>query len=369
MPPINVLIKPASSNCNLCCGYCFYHDEAENRSIRSFGMMQRQTIEAIIKKALEYATGNCTFVFQGGEPTLAGLDFFRTVIELQKKHNTKALIINNALQTNGILINDEWASFLAQNKLLVGVSLDGHQSLHDLYRKDKQGRGSFEQVMEGIAALKRNRVEFNVLTVVTAQTAKNVKEVYAFFMKNGLNYQQYIPCLDPIGEKRGRYRHSLTPELYSRFLKNLFDVWYKDREQGKFVYNRYFENLAGIILGYRPESCDMNGVCSVQYAIEGDGSVYPCDFYMLDNYCIGNINTDSMEEIDQNRIKSGFIQQSAYLPEQCRNCQWLQLCRGGCRRNRIETESSDSGLNYFCRAYKEFFPYAIKRLLKLVRGK
>ncbi|MDD5016989.1 MAG: anaerobic sulfatase maturase [Eubacteriales bacterium] len=364
MPPINLLIKPASSSCNLRCGYCFYHDEAAKRITKSYGMMSRETIEAIVKKALLHATVSCTFGFQGGEPTLSGLDFFKTVVNLQNKHNVKNITVNNALQTNGTLIDDEWAAFFAKNKFLVGISLDGHQSLHDFYRKDISGNGTFARVMQSIETLKRHNVDFNVLTVVTAQTAKNIKEVYLFLMKNGLTYQQYIPCLDPMDEKNGGHRYSLTPQLYVRFLKNLFDLWYKDRASGKFIYNRYFENLAALLQGQRPESCDMNGMCSIQYAFEADGGCYPCDFYMLDNYYIGNINTDSMETIDQNCRRIGFIEQSAYLPEQCQSCRWIRLCHGGCRRNRV-ADASGPGLNYFCEAYQEFFKYAIPRLAGL----
>lgn len=349
------------------CRYCFYHDETENRSVKSFGFMSEQTLEAIIQKSLSYATDSCTFGFQGGEPMLAGLDFFKNLIALQRKHNTRNLKIFNALQTNGTLIDDDWASFLEENKFLVGISLDGDESLHNLYRKDAQGNGTFACVMQGIEALKRYNVEFNILTVVTAQTAKRIKDIYAFYMKHGLVYQQYIACLDPVGEQRGKRKYSLTPELYTRFLKNLFDVWYQDRIEGRFVYNRYFENLAAILLGQHAESCDMNGVCSVQYAIESDGSVYPCDFYMLDECCIGNINTNSLQEIDQNRESIGFIQQSAILPEQCRSCPWLRLCRGGCRRNRIAENEYDSGVNYFCESYQEFFPYMLPRMRELLR--
>ena len=367
MPPLNLLIKPASSNCNLRCGYCFYHDEAAKRCVRSYGLMKGETIEAIVKKSLAHATESCTFGFQGGEPTLAGLDFFKKVVALQKKYNTQNLTINNSIQTNGTLLDDSWAAFLAENKFLVGVSLDGHESLHNLYRRDAQDEGTFARAMQGIEALKRHNVEFNVLTVVTAQTAKHAKDVYAFFMRHGLVYQQYIPCMDPIGEDWGKQRYSLTPELYAKFLKNLFDVWYADRKKGTFVYNRYFENLAAILLGYQTESCDMKGICSVQYVFEADGGVYPCDFYMLDDYCIGNINTDNMEEIDRNRDRIGFIRQSTVLPEECKNCRWVRICRNGCRRNRVVTDAESSGLNYFCKAYQEFFPYILPRMQELLR--
>ena len=367
MPPITVLIKPASSNCNLRCSYCFYHDEAKHRNTKSFGFMREETIEAIIEKFLSHAEGSCTFGFQGGEPTLAGQDFFRQVVELQKKHNKNHLKVYNALQTNGTLIDDAWASFFTAHDVLVGVSLDGHEGLHNLYRRDAQGDQTFSRVMKGIEALKRNKTELNILTVVTAQTAKHIREVYAFFMRQGLVYQQYIPCLEPIGESDGTRKYALTPMLYTKFLKDLFDVWYLDRVEGKFVYNRYFENLAAILLGRHAESCDMKGICSIQYAIEADGSVFPCDFYMLDEYCIGNINTDSMDEIDRNRNSIGFVQQSAILPEVCKKCRWLRICRGGCRRNRVITGADDSGLNHFCESYQEFFPYMLPRMQELLR--
>jgi uncharacterized protein len=324
-------------------------------------MMTEETLEAIIKKALSFSSGNCTFGFQGGEPTLAGLDFFKTVVSLQKTYNRNNISIKNTVQTNGLLIDDEWAAFFAENGFLIGVSIDGNADLHDLYRRDATGNGTFSKVMKCVETLNRHNVDFNVLTVVTSETARKIKDVYRFFLENGLVYQQYIPCLDPIGEPRGRHAYSLMPGLYARFLKKLFDLWYIDLTEGRFVYIRYFENLAGILLGLNAESCDMNGTCAVQYAIEADGSVYPCDFYMLEEYQIGNINTDSINTIDQNRERIGFIQKYAQLPEKCQNCQWLKLCRNGCRRNR-----NTSGLNDYCSAYQEFFPYMLPRMQKLL---
>ncbi len=366
VPPINVLIKPSSSNCNLNCSYCFYHDEAKHRSTKSFGFMNADTIETIIERFLSYAEKSCTFGFQGGEPMLAGLDFFKRVVEREKRYNTNHLEVHNAIQTNGTLIDDAWAAFFTEHNFLVGVSLDGYESLHNLYRRDAQGNGTFSRVMQGIEALKRNKTEFNILTVVTAQTAKHIKEAYAFFMREGLNYQQYIPCIEPLGGSEGTQKHTLTPKLYARFIKDLFDVWYNDRVAGRFVYNRYFENLAALLLGYRPESCDMNGACSIQYAIEANGSVFPCDFYMLDGYCIGNCSIDSLELIDENRRQLGFVEASLQLPQQCRTCGWFRFCRGGCQRNRNPAGMLNAGLNHFCESYREAFPYILPRLKELL---
>ena len=219
--------------------------------------------------------------------------------------------------------------------------------------------------MHAVELFKKHNVDFNVLTVVTAQTAKNTKEMYAFFMRQGLANQQYIPCLDPFEEARGNSRYSLTPELYTRFLKNLFDLWYEDRLAGNYVYIRYFENLAGMMLGHPPESCAMAGKCSVQYAIEACGDVFPCDFYMMDAYKIGNIMSDSFQSMDQNRTSLGFIEEAPGRYGQCRTCEWFYFCRNGCKRERefLDT-TSDRRINYFCAAYKEFFPYALPRLKK-----
>jgi uncharacterized protein len=338
----------------------------EHRTQATHGQMTDETLQAVVRGALSYAKGTCTFGFQGGEPTLAGLGFFRRVVELQKQYNVNNAAIHNAIQTNGTLLNDAWAAFFRENNFLVGLSIDGHESLHDLYRRDADGNGTHGRLMRAVKLLRTAGVDFNAVTVVTAQTAKNIRQAYAFFMRNGLLYQQYIPCLDPIGEQRGRHQYSLTPALYARFLKTLFDLWYRDRAAGKFVYIRYFENLAALLLGQPPESCGISGVCSPQFAIEADGTVYPCDFYMLDAYKLGNVHTSSFAQIEDNRRKSGFVQYSAKLPQPCMDCPVVYMCRGGCRRDRMNPGENDSGTNYFCEAFREFFPYAAPKIKALL---
>ena len=367
MPAIHIMLKPASGLCNMRCRYCFYADEMKRRSTPSFGMMSLDTLEEIVRKTLQAAEVECTFGLQGGEPTLAGLDFFRALTEFQKKYNTKGLVIHNALQTNGSLIDPDWASYFAENHYLIGVSLDGYQSLHDLYRRDAEDKGTFDQVMHTVKLLDQNGVDYNVLTVVTAQTAKNIKELYRFFGRKNLRYQQYIPCLDPLDGQRGENRYSLTPALYGRFLTELFDLWYSDVIHGRFIYIRYFENLLGMLLGRAPESCGISGICSRQYVVEADGSVYPCDFYMLDEYCLGTLTTDSFEQLDQRRQELRFIEDSAVWPEQCISCRWRHVCRNGCRRDRLLGRDKTIGLNYYCSAYQTFFSYAMPRLEWLCR--
>ena len=366
MPALSLLIKPASGNCNMRCRYCFYADELDNREIRSYGKMSVDTMHTIVDKAMEYGDYECTIAFQGGEPTLAGLDFYRDLVAYVTAHeNPKKLKIHYALQTNGYLINEEWAAFLGENHFLVGVSLDGLKEIHDRYRLDAAGKGTYQRVISAIRLLEKHQVEYNILTVVTAATARNGQKIYNYFKKNHFGYQQYIECLDPIGEEPGQHEYSLTPEKYGEFLKSMFDAWYLDMRSGTYVYNRYFENLMMIMAGQQPESCNMRGVCGKQWVFEADGSVYPCDFYALDQWRLGNIQENSFEEMDEKRDGLGFIQWSMRQQEDCQKCRWFGLCRNGCRRNREPVTAENTNRNYFCKSYQMFFEYAYPRLSEI----
>ena len=366
MPVLSLLIKPASGNCNMRCRYCFYADELDNREIRSYGKMSVDTMHTIVDKAMEYGDYECTIAFQGGEPTLAGLDFYRDLVAYVTAHeNPKKLKIHYALQTNGYLINEEWAAFLGENHFLVGVSLDGLKEIHDRYRLDAAGKGTYQRVISAIRLLEKHQVEYNILTVVTAATARNGQKIYNYFKKNHFGYQQYIECLDPIGEEPGQHEYSLTPEKYGEFLKSMFDAWYLDMRSGTYVYNRYFENLMMIMAGQQPESCNMRGVCGKQWVFEADGSVYPCDFYALDQWRLGNIQENSFEEMDEKRDELGFIQWSMRQQEDCQKCRWFGLCRNGCRRNREPVTAEHTNRNYFCKSYQMFFEYAYPRLTEI----
>ena len=219
MPPLSLLIKPASGNCNLRCKYCFYHSIAENRTMPSYGRMTLETLEILVKKALDQADYSCTFAFQGGEPTLAGLDFYCKLIEYVKLYNTKKIKVNYAIQTNGMVIDNEWAKFLHEYNFLVGLSLDGYKDLHDIMRVDVASKGTFNRVMNTVELFNKYKVEYNILCVVNDYLACHVQKAYNFFKKNGFQYLQFIPCLDPLGEIPGGNEYSLTPERYALFLK------------------------------------------------------------------------------------------------------------------------------------------------------
>lgn len=368
MPPLSLLIKPVSGSCNMRCSYCFYIDEMAHRNVPLRGAMSQKTAQFLIDKALEYADGECTFAFQGGEPTLAGLPFFQAFSEyVGKKNAAGRLRIQYALQTNGLALNDDWAEWLSENKVLVGVSMDGPKDIHDRNRVDIGGKGTFNRVAASVRLLEKHGIDYNILTVVHGGNARRAQRLYGFFRDSGYQYQQYIECLDPLDCEPGQQDYSLTPERYGVFLKQLFDAWYRDVTAGKSVHNRYFENLLMMLRGREPESCNMRGVCSQQWVIEADGNVYPCDFYALDEWRLGHIAVNSFAEMDAVREKLGFVETSRQIPEECRKCQWYALCRNGCRRSRVRMPDGSLGKNYFCAAYQDFFNYAYPRLWDLCR--
>ncbi len=359
MRPIYLLIKPASGRCNLRCRYCFYADEANNRATADYGMMSESTLETVIRKALAFAEGQCSFGFQGGEPTLRGQAFFEEAMRLQKTHNARQIAVTNAMQTNGLLVDDEWAGFLAREKFLVGLSIDGTAGVHNRNRVDAKGEGTLRRVLEAAETLKRHRVDFNVLTVVTNETAQKAGLIYDFFMEKGLPWQQYIPCLDPFEEEAGW----LSADHYGLFMQTMFDRWARDVSAGRFVYNRQFENYVGMLLGKPAESCGMMGQCAEQYVVEADGSVYPCDFYALDRFCLGNLVTDSFEQLDARRAELRFVEESQSKDAECLACAYYPLCRGGCRRDR--DQGGSLARTRFCGAYKTLFAHALPALERI----
>ena len=368
VPALTVLIKPASGNCNLRCRYCFYADEMKHRERSSYGQMSLETAEQLICKSIQRTRQNLTFAFQGGEPTLAGLDFYREFVRLVQKYGRPGLNIQYSLQTNGMLMDNEWARFLHENHFLVGLSLDGPRKIHDLYRVRQDGSGSWNRVLLASQLMKEYKVDFNILTVVTSRNAGKIREIYRFYQENKLHYQQYIPCIDPFGDGKGDCEYSLAAQEYGRFLIDLFDLWYEDIIHRRFIYIRMFENLCGMLRGLPPESCGMGGVCGMQYVFEADGSVYPCDFYALDEWKLGNIREQSYEKLDRKRTELRFIENSCRQPEKCRVCQWYSLCRNGCRRDRVTDLNGQPGINSYCEGYQAFFEAGYPRLARLAEG-
>jgi uncharacterized protein len=349
------MLKPSSSACNLDCEYCFYNLISNERQKGFRGMMNHQTAEQVILKAFEFANGSDVFfTFQGGEPLLSGLDFFKCFVEKERLLNVKSSKVTNCIQTNGTLIDDEWCSFFKQNNILVGVSLDGDEELN-LYRKYPNGENSFNDVMRGINLLKKYAVAFNVLSVLTPHLAKNIRKSYRFFKQNDIRYLQYIPCLKSFN---GDNDYSMSNDEYKNFLICCYKIYYNDNMRGNLMSIRQFDNYALLASGKSAEQCGMNGPCSTQFVVEGDGSVYPCDFYCTDEWLLGNINDNDFEYMFNSKLSIDFLKESFYVKDECKQCKHFSLCRGGgCKRNRQNKD--------YCDAYKSFFDSSTNMILNM----
>lgn len=367
MPAASILIKPASANCNMDCKYCFYKCLSSHREEYSKGFMKEETLETLVREAIAYADGSLTFAFQGGEPTLAGLDFFQKAVELQQKYNNKKLQIENTIQTNGLLIDEKWARFLGEHRFLVGLSLDGPKKMHDRYRKDAAGQDTFARIMHSVQLLEQYHVDYNVVTVVTNDTAKQASFLYKFWKRNHYPFVQFIPCMDEIKRQDGTQERSIyavEPEQYGKFLCELFDLWYADFAAGETMDIRMFSNLAQMAAGYPAEECGMNGCCNCYFVVEGDGSVYPCDFYCMDEWKLGTVN-DGFVQMKTSEKAKAFVEASRPVCAACQECPYFSLCRGGCRRWREPFVDGKPGLNQLCSAYRMFFAHAAERMERL----
>lgn len=362
MPPISMLIKPASSLCNMKCKYCFYQDVSRNRKNPSYGLMEDTTLENLLVKAFDYAEDFASFAFQGGEPTLAGISFYQKVVDLQRKYNTRNIAVYNSIQTNGYNLNQEWAEFFAKNNFLVGISLDGTSDLHNSMRVDQNNSATYNRVIKSINQLQEYKVDFNILCVVTDYVARHAKKVY-----NGLKkykYIQFIPCIDDYSGMKQPY--SLTSERYANFLQVTFKEYYHDFISGNYTSVRNFDGYINILQGRSPNNCGMNGTCACSFVIEGDGSTYPCDFYVLDEWRLGNINQDTFEQMKNDAIAKLFIAMSSDKSSNCTQCEFYFLCRAGCRRDREPMAEANQNGNRFCESYLQFFRYSYHDMLDMV---
>lgn len=365
MPAISMLIKPASSLCNLRCKYCFYHDEASKRTTSSYGIMSTETLENIVRQVFDVASSEVTFAFQGGEPTLADINYYHTLFALCDKYNTKKVKVSYAIQTNGILIaeDERWVEMFIEYDFLVGISVDGIKNLHDINRIDINGEGTYKKVLQAISLLRKHNVRYNILTVINAVTAQNISKIYKFYKSQNWRYIQFIECLDPINEKPFQNINSLTLDRYLQYLKTLFDLWYRDMMAGDYISIRQFDNYLNVFAGYQPESCGMLGMCTIQYVVEADGSVYPCDFYVLDDNKLGNINENEngLKDLFECDKAQSFIKESCVHSIKCKKCKWYQICRTGCKRYKIDGEY------FYCEVLYEFFEYTGDRFIKLIK--
>ncbi|MCR4622726.1 MAG: anaerobic sulfatase maturase [Clostridiales bacterium] len=357
---LSILVKPVSGACNLDCSYCFYRDEAAQRLEKRLPPMTEETLTNLISRAFQGSENEVFFVFQGGEPTLAGLDFFNRAVSLQKQFS-RGKRYHNSLQTNGMNLDDKWCAFLKQEDFLVGLSLDGEQTAHDACRKDFDGLGSHARVLASAALLRRHEVPFNVLAVLSRHNTATPEQTYSFLRPFG--YVQFIPCVAPIGSG---YEAELPENaVLGDFLIKTWELYKEDLLSGHFVSVRMFDNWLQMLMGFRPESCSMDSMCALSVTVEADGSVYPCDFYCLDEWKLGNVNENSFDELFSSPAAQKFISSSAPVDPKCTKCRYYALCRGGCRRLREDPARAELGANRYCEAYRRFFDAKYKDMAQL----
>ncbi len=354
--PFHVIAKPGGAICNLDCGYCFYLEKEKLYPQTRKWAMPPDILERFIKQKIESDDAPTVhFAWQGGEPTLLGVDFFRRVVSLQKKYAGEKKI-ENGFQTNGVLLNDEWCAFFRENDFLIGLSVDGPRHVHDRYRVDKGQKPTFDKVMKGLEILKRHGVAFNTLTVVHRDNAAFPVEIYEFLRESGSIYMQFIPIVEPAsGGKAPVTEWSVTPEQWGDFLTTVFDVWVM-RDVSR-VYVQLFDVALGRWLGLPSALCLFAEQCGDALAIEHNGDLYACDHYVSPQYKLGNIAGQSLlSMVNSARQRQFGRDKSETLPETCRQCEVLFACNGECPKNRLgQASGGEEGLNYLCAGYKKFF--------------
>lgn len=368
MKAITLLIKPASSLCNLRCKYCFYADEAQNRSQASTGIMTAELAEILIQKAFDALDedGFASFTFQGGEPTVAGLDFFRHFVRTVKAKKPPKAHVSYSIQTNGTLLDDTWAQFLHDEHFLVGLSVDGFRDVHDCHRITASGEGTWKRVLAAKKLLETHRVEYNALCVVTKRCAEHPEKVYKNLKALGFRYMQFIACLDPIGKPRGQEAWSLTPEDYGKFLCRVFGLWYQDWAAGNYHSVRLFDDYIHVLLGDGASTCATCGKCGTYLVIEGDGSVYPCDFFCLDDWLLGSIKEASIPQLLGSGRSLAFHSRDAEKPAECAACPYGSLCSGGCRNDWFADARGNH--NYYCAAFRTLLDHGLPAMRRIAEA-
>jgi uncharacterized protein len=361
---IHVLAKPTGAACNLACSYCFFLEKGLLYPDSKFRMSE-EVLESYIRQLIKaHHTPQVTVAWQGGEPTLMGIDFFRHAVELQEKYRKPGMTFENTMQTNGTLLNDEWCRFLKENNFLVGISIDGPRELHDVYRVDKEGKGTFDRVMRGLRLLQKHGVEYNVLTTINRINADHPLEVYHFLRDEArTEWIQFIPVVERVDEE-GRTlsqkgsrvsNRSVLPKQLGSFLICVFDEWVRN-DVGK-IFVQTFEASARKWMGLPSGMCVFEETCGIGLALEHNGDLYSCDHFVEPDYLLGNIKEKEILKLAASEIQYRFGQNKRdMLPQVCHQCDVLFACRGECPKNRfIPTPTGEQGLNYLCEGWKSFF--------------
>lgn len=380
---LHIVAKPIGPACNLDCAYCFYLEKQALYGTGEDYRMPDGVLAAFIRSYVEaQPTPVVEFVWQGGEPTLLGVDFFRRVVELQAPF-ARLKTISNALQTNGTLLDEEWCRFLKQHNFMVGISLDGPREIHDLYRHDRQGKGSFDAVLRGLKLLQQHGVEYNVMASVARATARQPLEVYHFLKEQEVEFIQFVPLIERLpgaGETqlglnlagpavldRKELNTTVTPwtvmpEEYGDFLIAIYEEWVRQDVGTTFVMN--FEWALNAWIGNPSPVCIHAKQCGRSLVIEHNGDLFACDHYVYPHYRLGNILSDDLAGMVEKSCQTGFgVDKENALPRWCRECEVLAACQGGCPKHRFtQSHYDEPGLHYLCTGYKKFFRHIRKYL-------
>ncbi len=380
-PPFHVMAKPSGAICNLDCTYCFFLSKEMLYPGDRFRMAD-ELLETYVQQLIESSPyPEVTIAWQGGEPTLMGVPFFERAVEHAHRHARPGQSLQFTIQTNGTLLNDRWGEFLSRNGFLVGLSVDGPREMHDAYRVDKKGRGSFDRVMAGLEVLTRHGVDFNVLCTVHAANGDHPVDVYRFFRDElGATFLQFIPIVERTSPeliqianigwgsrntKRPLYTNngsqvterSVKPEQWGRFLCGVFDEWVGNDVGDVFV--QHFDAALASWLGIEPSLCIFRETCGTAIALEHNGDVYSCDHFVEPDYLLGNIRDTHLSElVTSDRQRSFGEAKRETLPRYCLDCDVRFACNGECPKNRFtQTPDGEPGLNYLCAGYKMFFTH------------
>lgn len=365
------MAKPVGSRCNMRCSYCYYLEKGrfsqhEKQSRMSFELLERMLRQTINAACPPYSSGGQTvsFVWHGGEPTLAGLDFYKKVVALEKKYLPKGTAAWNNIQTNGILINDEWCRFLKENHFDVGLSIDGSEAVHDANRRDLGGKGTWKRVRGNLDRLRRSGIEPDLLCTVNSSSAADPLGVYRALRETGAGWVQFIPIV--VREGEGFSKESVSPEGYGEFLKAVFREW-SENDLGRMDV-QFFAEMAKIIAGGQASLCWMAPSCGRVLICEEDGSVYSCDHFVDDEHRIGSLKKDRLSDMANSDEQFAFGDaKSGSLTAECRACPYLRFCYGGCPKDRFaKSKDGEEGQYYLCPGLNSFFEEAVPRLEKIV---
>jgi uncharacterized protein len=362
MRPFTLLIKPAGADCNIRCAYCFYLEKAALYPDTPVHRMKPEVLERLIRSYMATEQPQYAFGWQGGEPTLMGLDFFREVTRLQEACGRPGAVVANGFQTNGLLLDDAWAEHLARYNFLLGVSVDGPADIHDAHRRDASGRGTHARVMASLKILARHRVAHNALVLVTAANSGRPADVFRFLCDQGLMYHQYVPGMEFDGEGRLR-SFSVRGGAWGDFLCGLFDEWLRFGVRRVSV--RLFDSVLMALVTGRPSICHMQDRCDSYFLVEHTGDVYPCDFFAQPELRLGNIMAQSWEDLLASPRYAAFAARKRAWHEACTDCEFAALCAGDCLKHRWDRAWNTRAPSRLCAGWKKFYRHALPELRRL----